>query len=111
MREEKSRVLGRWDSMAISIGIVIGIGIFRVPSDVAKYLPFGGLILLAWFLGGIISLSGALCYAELAAMYPETGGDYAFLRRAYGHLIAFLFAWTELLVIRTGSIAAGLSRF
>jgi amino acid transporter len=93
--------------MAISIGIVIGVGIFRVPAEVAKLLPGSGpLILLAWFVGGLISLAGALCYAELSAMFPDTGGDYAFLRRGYGKQIAFLFAWTELLIMRTGSIAA-----
>jgi basic amino acid/polyamine antiporter, APA family len=103
----KNKVLDKWDSMAISLGIVIGVGIFRVPADVAKYLPGAGpLILLAWFVGGLISLSGAFCYAELAAMYPDTGGDYAFLRRGYGKLAAFLYAWSELLIIRTGSIAA-----
>jgi len=92
--------------MAISIGIVLGVGIFRVPAEVAKYLTGGPLILLAWFVGGVISLLGALCYAELGTMFPDTGGDYAFLRRAYGKLIAFLFAWTELLIMRTGAIAA-----
>src|SRR5277367_1202038 len=92
--------------MAISIGIVLGVGIFRVPAEVAKYLPGGPLILLAWFVGGLISLAGAFCYAELGTMFPDTGGDYAFLRRAYGKLIAFLFAWTELVIMRTGAIAA-----
>lgn len=101
------RVLTRWDSMAISIGGVIGIGIFRVPADIAKYLPNGGLVvLLAWLVGGLISFMGALCYAELSAAFPETGGDYVFLRKGYGKLIAFLYAWTELVIIRTGSIAA-----
>jgi len=93
--------------MAISLGVVIGVGIFRVPAEVAKYLPGGGpLILLAWFVGALISLAGAFCYAELSAMFPDTGGDYAFLKRAYGKAIAFLFAWTELLIMRTGAIAA-----
>jgi basic amino acid/polyamine antiporter, APA family len=92
--------------MAISIGVVLGVGIFRVPAEVAKYLPGGPLILLAWLIGGLISLAGALCYAELGTMFPDTGGDYAFLRRAYGKPIAFLFAWTELLIMRTGAIAA-----
>ena len=100
------RVLTKWDSMAISTSIVIGIGIFRVPSDIARYLPDGGLvILLAWFVGALISGVGALCYAELSARFPENGGDYVFLREGYGKLVAFLYAWTELLIIRTGSIA------
>lgn len=102
-----NRILNKWDSLAISLGIVIGIGIFRVPADVAKYLPSGGpLVLLAWVVGGLISFMGALCYAELSTTLPQTGGDYIFLRQAYGKLIAFLYAWTELIVIRTGSIAA-----
>ena len=91
--------------MAISIGIVIGVGIFRVPAEVAKCLPSGPLILLAWLVGGLISLMGALCYAELSATFPETGGDYVYLRNGYGKLVAFLYAWTQLTIIRTGSIA------
>ncbi len=99
--------LNKWDSMSLSIGVVIGIGIFRVPAEIAKLLSGNGpIILLAWLVGGLISLLGALCYAELAATFPETGGDYVFLRQAYGKLVAFLYAWTELLIIRTGSIAA-----
>lgn len=101
-----NRILSKWDSVAISLGIVIGVGLFRVPSDVAKLLPEGGLVfLLAWVAGGIISFFGALCYAELATTFPETGGDYVFLREAYGKVIAFAYAWTDLTIIRTGNIA------
>jgi basic amino acid/polyamine antiporter, APA family len=101
------RILTRWDSVAISLGIVIGVGIFRVPSDVARLLPEGGLvILLAWLAGGVISLIGALCYAELATLFAETGGDYVFLREAYGRVLSFAYAWTDLTIIRTGNIAA-----
>ena len=100
------RVLGRWDSIAIGIGIVIGVGIFRVPAEVAKYLSFPVFILSAWIIGGIISLIGAFCYAELSSSFPETGGNYIYLRNSYGRLTGFLFGWTELVVIRTGSIAS-----
>ena len=100
------RLLGRWDSIAITIGIVIGVGIFRVPAEVAKYLTSPGLIILAWFVAGIICLLGALCYSELSSSFPQTGGNYIYLRESYGRGVGFLFGWTELLVVRTGSIAA-----
>lgn len=103
---ELKRVLSRWDSIAISIGIVIGVGIFRVPAQIAQYLSYPPFILFAWILGGGISFIGALCYAELSASFPETGGNYIYLRKSYGPRIAFLFGWTELIVIRAGSIAA-----
>ena len=100
------KVLGRWDSIAINIAIVIGVGIFRVPSEVAKYLGSSNLIILAWFTGGVISLLGALCYAELSSSFPKTGGSYIYLRESYGSLTGFLFGWVNLLVVSTGSIAA-----
>ncbi|MCG2714170.1 MAG: amino acid permease [Candidatus Omnitrophica bacterium] len=98
--------LSRWDSVAVITAIVIGVGIFRVPAEVAKFLKSPALMLLAWFLGGIISLLGALCYAELSSSLPKTGGSYVYLRESYGKWAAFLFGWTEVLVIRAGSIAA-----
>ncbi|MFH1506954.1 MAG: amino acid permease [Candidatus Omnitrophota bacterium] len=100
------KALSRWDSVAIITAIVIGVGIFRVPAEVAKLLQSPTLMLIAWFLGGLISLLGALCYAELSASFPKTGGNYIYLRESYGKWVAFLFGWTELLVIRAGSIAA-----
>ena len=100
------KILGRWDSVAISIGIVIGVGIFRVPSEVAGYLGSPLWILLVWLLGGIFSFIGALCYAELSSIYPSSGGDYVYLRECYGKALAFIFAWSELLITRTGSVAA-----
>ncbi len=100
------RLLGRWDSIAIAIGIVVGVGIFRVPAEVAKYLTSPGLIILSWFAGGLICLLGALCYSELSSSLPQSGGNYVYLRESYGRGVGFLFGWTELLVVRTGSIAA-----
>jgi APA family basic amino acid/polyamine antiporter len=100
------RILGRWDSVAITIGIVIGVGIFRVPAEVTKYLSSPCLIILAWLSGGIICLLGASCYAELSSSFPESGGNYIYLREGYGRGAAFVFGWTELLVVRTGATAA-----
>ncbi|HRZ86213.1 MAG TPA: amino acid permease [bacterium] len=100
------KVLGRWDSVAIVIGIVIGVGIFRVPAEVARYLQSPLAILGVWAAGGVISLLGAVCYAELAAAFPRTGGDYVFLKESYGKMTGFLFGWTQMLVICAGSIAA-----
>lgn len=104
--QDLRKTLSRWDSVAFNIAIVIGVGIFRVPSEVSLYLKSADLILLAWLCGGIISLLGAICYGELSSSFPQTGGNYIYLRESYGPCLAFLFGWTELLVIRTGSIAA-----
>lgn len=102
----KGHILGRWDSVAISIGVVIGVGIFRVPCDVAQCIQSPIWILIAWIIGGIVSLLGAVVYAELVALFPQSGGDYIYLREAYGKPIGFLFAWSELLITRTGAVAA-----
>src|SRR5690606_5298650 len=99
------RVLGPADAIALIVGIVIGAGIFRTPSLVADSVNSGGMMLLVWLFGGIVSLIGALCYAELTTTFPNTGGDYHFLMRAFGKKTAFLFAWARMSVIQTGSIA------
>jgi len=99
------KVLTTIDVVALIIGIVIGAGIFRVPSLVAANAGSGYMFMSTWILGGLISLIGALCYAELTTTYPNTGGDYHFLRKAYGDKIAFLFAWARLSVVQSGSIA------
>ena len=93
------------DAVAIIVGIVIGSGIFKTPSLVAANTANEFMFLFAWLLGGIISLIGALCYAELATTYPHAGGEYHFLNRSFGRDIAFLFAWARATVIQTGSIA------
>jgi APA family basic amino acid/polyamine antiporter len=93
------------DAVAIIVGIVIGAGIFRTPSLVAANTSSDTLFLLAWVLGGAVSLIGALCYAELTTAFPNAGGDYHFLRKAYGKRAAFLFAWARMTVIQSGSIA------
>lgn len=93
------------DGVALIVGIVVGTGIFRTPSLVAANTASEGLFFLAWVLGGLISLVGALCYAELATAYPHAGGDYHFLNRAFGPQVAFLFGWARMAVIQPGSIA------
>jgi len=99
-----ARVLRTADAVALIVGIVIGAGIFRTPSLVAGNVDTGWMMLLVWLVGGFVSLAGALCYAELATAFPNTGGDYYFLMRAFGKKIAFLFAWARMSVIQTGSI-------
>ena len=94
-----------WDAMAMVVGIVIGSGIFRLPSLVAGNVDGPTLFLLLWVAGGVISFVGALVYSELASAFPSAGGDYHFLMRAYGRPVAFLFAWARMTVMQTGSIA------
>ncbi len=88
-----ARELGAWDGTLITVGSVIGTGIFLVTSDLARAVPHAGIILLVWIAGGLLSLAGALTYAELGAMYPRAGGIYLFLREAYGPLVGFLYGW------------------
>jgi len=88
------------------VGIVIGSGIFLTTGIMAKSIPSASLILLAWIVGGLITLAGALTYAELGAAMPEAGGQYVYLREAYGPLSGFLFGWVLFLVTMAGSIAA-----
>lgn len=99
------QILSLGDGVAMIVGLVIGAGIFRLPSVVAGILGREDIILLVWFLGGVVSLIGALCYAELATAYPSAGGEYHFLTRAYGANVGFLFAWARMTVIQSGSIA------
>lgn len=93
------------DVVAIIIGLVIGAGIFKAPAVVAANAGSEAALMLSWLAGGVISILGALCYAELAAAFPDAGGEYHFLHRAYGRAVGFLFAWSRLVVLQTGSIA------
>ncbi len=99
------RQLGLFDSTMILMGIVIGSGIFIMTGIIAKSLPSGGMLLLVWIVGGGISLTGALVYAELGAAMPEAGGQYVYLREAYGPFVAFLSGWVIFLVYMCGGIA------
>ena len=98
-------VLTLRDAIGLIIGTIVGVGIFRTPSLVAEHAGSAGVALLAWLAGGLVSLLGALCYAELASAYPNTGGDYHYLTRAFGRRLGFLFAWARLTVVQTGAIA------
>ena len=93
------------DVVALTVGVVVGASVFETPALVAANTGSEGAALLAWLLGGGVSLIGALCYAELASTYPHAGGEYHYLHRAFGGRLAFLFAWARLAVIQTGSIA------
>ncbi len=97
--------LSVFDAVMITVGIVIGAGIFKTPSMVAGVTGSVDWMLIAWVLGGVLSLVGALCYAELASTFPNAGGDYHFITRAYGRDASFFFAWARVAVITTGSIA------
>jgi len=89
----------------VAVAMVVGAGIFRSPSEIAANADSAFWLFGAWIAGGAISLAGALCYAELATAFPNAGGDYHFLKTAYGRHVAFLFAWARFAVINTGSIA------
>src|SRR5882757_7536335 len=107
------RVLGASHAMAIVVGTIIGSGIFLVPQEMMRAVGSSGLVYLAWIVGGLLSLFGAMTYAELGAMMPEAGGEYVYLRRAYGDLPAFLYMWTWFSVAKPASIASvttGLAR-
>lgn len=99
------RGLGPWDAILITIGSVLGSGVFITTGDIARVLPHGGLILLVWIVGGLLTLAGALTYAELGGMFPRAGGQYHFLKEAYGRFWGFLFGWAAFFVIMTGGIA------
>jgi len=100
------RQLGLFDSTMMVIGIVIGSGIFMTTGLMAEALPSPSLILIAWVLGGVMMIAGALTYAELGAAMPKAGGQYVYLREAYGPLPAFLFGWVAFIAYLTGTNAA-----
>src|SRR5216683_3875286 len=100
------RALGPLMATAVVVGTVIGSGVFKKPQVVAEKVPFFGLAATVWVLGGLLVLLGALAYAEIAVLYPRAGGNYVFLREAYGRLFGFLWGWVEFWIIRSASIAA-----
>jgi amino acid transporter len=99
------RVLQPFSAVALIVGIVIGAGIFKTPSLVAGISGDAGWALVLWMAGALISIAGALCYAELCTAYPNAGGDYHFLHRAFGRNISFIYGWSRATIINTGSIA------
>src|SRR5438445_10237021 len=100
-----AQVLALGDATAIIVGLIVGAGIFGTPSIVAGAVQSPALVVAAWVAGGVFSLIGALCYAELATAFPSAGGEYHFLGRAYGRPLAFLYGWARMTVIVAGSIA------
>src|SRR5256714_10381183 len=103
--------LGLIDSTMIVAGSMIGSGIFIVSADIARQVGSAGWLLAVWLVTGLLTISAALSYGELAAMMPRAGGQYVYLREAYSPLWGFLYGWTLFLVIQTGTIAAGFGCF
>ena len=100
------RVLTHWDATALIVGIVIGSGIFATPPQIAGSLDRFGPMISVWLLGGLLALTGALTYAEMATMFPRTGGSYVFLRETYGKAPAFIYGWSALFITYPASVAA-----
>ncbi|HEY6181891.1 MAG TPA: amino acid permease [Terriglobales bacterium] len=103
---ELSRDLGSSHATAIVVGTIIGSGIFLVPAEMTQAVGSAKLVFLAWIVGGLLSFFGALTYAELGAMRPQAGGEYVYVRDAYGPLPAFLYAWTWFVIAKPASIAS-----
>jgi APA family basic amino acid/polyamine antiporter len=104
-RPELARDLGLSHAGAVVVGTIIGSGIFLVPAEMMQAVGSARLVYLAWMVGGVLSFFGALTYAELGAMKPQAGGEYVYVRDAYGPLLGFLYAWTWFLIAKPGSIA------
>ena len=102
------KTLNRFDGIALLVGITIGSGIFATPQIIAKYLNSFSTIILLWIAVSIFVYVGALIYAELGSRFPETGGEYIYIEKAFGSFWGFIFGWTQLFIIRT-SATAGLS--
>lgn len=107
-RADLPRRIGFWGATAVMVGVIIGSGIFRTPPAIAGELASPAFILLLWLVGGLLALLGALTFAELACMYPESGGVYVFLRRGLGPRVAFVFGWTYMLLTKPFA-AAGIA--
>src|SRR5215472_15063855 len=101
-----ARLLGTFDATMIVAGSMIGSGIFIVSADIARYSGGAGWLLAVWLATGVLTVTAALAYGELAAMMPHAGGQYVYLREAFGPLLGFLYGWTLFFVIQTGTIAA-----
>jgi hypothetical protein len=100
------RAIGLGSAILFVVGGVIGSGIFLTTGGMAALIPSASLLLIAWTLGGVLAIAGGLTYAEMAAMFPRSGGVYVFLKHAYGPLPAFLYGWASLMVVIAGGIAA-----
>src|SRR5579863_3984841 len=111
---EFTRGLGLYDSTMVVMGSMVGSGIFIVSAEMARFIGSPGWLLVAWLITGLMTVTGALSYGELASMMPRAGGQYVYLREAFSPLSGFLYGWTLFMVIQTGTIAAvgvGFARF
>ncbi len=99
------RVLGVWQPSAVVVGMVVGAGIFRTSALAAQHLATPSAVLIAWALGGVFAIAASLCYAELSTAFPSPGGEYHFLREAFGKTVGFLFAWSRFAIVFTASSA------
>src|ERR1700692_752928 len=104
-RPELARDLGGSHAAAVGVGTVIGSGIFLVPAEMMQAVGSAKLVYLAWLVGGLLSFFGALTYAELGAMKPQAGGEYVYVRDAYGPFAGFLYAWTWFVIAKPASVA------
>src|SRR5579859_7850808 len=98
--------LGLFDATTLVMGSMIGSGVFIVAADISRQVQSPGLFFLTWVISGLMTVIAAVCYGELAGMMPKAGGQYIYLREAFGPLWGFLYGWTLFLVIQTGTIAA-----
>jgi APA family basic amino acid/polyamine antiporter len=108
LKGDLQRRIGFWGASALMVGVIIGSGIFRTPTEIAQALPHPPMILALWLAGGLLALAGALTYAELSCRFPASGGLYVFLRESYGPGAAFVFGWTYMLVAKPAA-AAGIA--
>src|ERR1700691_6236751 len=104
-RPELARDLGVSHASAVVVGTIIGSGIFLFPADMMQAVGSAKLVYLAWVVGGLLSFFGALTYAELGAMKPQAGGEYVYIRDAYGPMSRFLYAWTWFVIAKPASVA------
>src|SRR6188768_1336098 len=104
--QKLAKTIGLWSATTIVIGSIIGSGIFMKPATMAAQLGSPYLLILVWLVAGIISICGAMAFAELGTMFPETGGQYIFLRNIYGDFIAYLYGWSSIAVINSATLAA-----
>ena len=105
-RPELTRGVGAWAAIAVNVTNMIGAGVFLKTRVMTCNVGSAKLVLLVWLAAGLLSLAGTFCYSEMAALMPEAGGDYVYLRRAYGRVVGFLFGWMAFAVFRTGAQAA-----
>ncbi|HXB94266.1 MAG TPA: amino acid permease, partial [Puia sp.] len=106
MAQQLKKNIGLWSAVSLVIGGVIGAGIFMRPASMAERLGSPVLLLVVWLVGGAISILGAMIYAELGTMFPDTGGPYVYLQKTYGDFTAFLYGWSTMAVINTAAIAS-----